>query len=65
MTATNELGTRVTYVAVVDDDGQVFSGTAIADRAPVDLKPSSHDEALRQLRQVGHRQRTGDAARSR
>ena len=49
---TNELGTRIEFVAVVDDAGRIFGGEAIADRATAELSPSSRLEALRQLRKL-------------
>jgi hypothetical protein len=52
MTATNELGTRINFVAVVDELGRVFVGDSIEDRASVDLEPTTHDNALRTLRRL-------------
>ena len=42
LSATNELGTRINFVAAVDAAGNVFTGEAIADRATAVLKPSTH-----------------------
>ncbi len=50
LTATNELGTPIKFVAVVDRGGRVFTGDSIVDRATASLKPSIPAEALRQLR---------------
>jgi hypothetical protein len=52
MWATNELGTKITYVAVVDDAGQVFAGESMNAGAMVELKPSTHANALRLLREM-------------
>jgi hypothetical protein len=51
LTATNELETRILFVAVVDDENNVFSGESIDDGATADLKISTHLDVLRQLRQ--------------
>lgn len=52
LAATNQLGTPIIFVAAIDADGHVFTGEAIAERATVVLSPSTHTEALRQLRQL-------------
>ncbi len=52
MKATNELGARINFVAVVDELGRVFIGDSIEDRASVDLQLSTHDDALRKLRRL-------------
>jgi len=52
MQATNELGTRIDFVAAVDEAGRVFIGDSIADRASVVLDPTTHDEAIRRLRRL-------------
>lgn len=48
--ATNKLGTRILYLAVVDDAGSVFTGEAIDDGEKVELHPSTHSDAIRVLR---------------
>jgi hypothetical protein len=48
--ASNELGARVNFVAVVDELGRVFTGESIEDRASIVLEPTTHDNAIRKLR---------------
>lgn len=48
----NELGTPVEFLAVVDEAGEVFIGESIAAGAKVELKKSTHDLALRRIRQL-------------
>jgi hypothetical protein len=50
LAATNELGTRIKFVSVVDDAERVFCGKAITSGATVELAPCSRLDALRQLR---------------
>lgn len=48
--ATNRLGTRILYLAVVDDAGNVFTGESIENGAKTELQISTHGDALRVLR---------------
>jgi hypothetical protein len=48
--ATNELETRILFVAAVDDNNNVYCSEAIDDGATVRLNPSTHSEVLKLLR---------------
>jgi hypothetical protein len=52
MSATNELGARINFVAVVDEKGRVFVGDSIEDRASTVLEPTTHEIAIRKLRRL-------------
>lgn len=48
----NELGTPIEFLAVVDEAGDVFVGESIVEGAKAELKKSTHDLALRRIRQL-------------
>jgi hypothetical protein len=48
----NNLGTRIEYLAVVDETGNVFAAKAIDEGAKFELQASTHTEALGILRQM-------------
>lgn len=48
----NELGTPVEFVAVVDEASEIYVGESIAEGAQVELEKSTHDAALRRIRQL-------------
>lgn len=50
--ATNKLGARILYLAVVDESGNVFAGDSIDEDARVVLQASSHSDAIRVLREM-------------
>jgi hypothetical protein len=52
VSVTNELGTPITFLAVVDTADNVFIGSVIEDSATVTLTPSTHPEALSRLREL-------------
>lgn len=52
LSATNKLGARIQYLAVVDELGNVFAGQAIDKNAEVELQASTHTEALSMLRDL-------------
>lgn len=59
LVATNKLGTRIEYLAVVDESGNISAGEAIDDGVRVELQASTHSDALRVLREriVAHQPR--------
>jgi hypothetical protein len=48
----NKLGTPIEFLAVVDEAGEIFIGQSIAAGAKVELEKSTHDLALRRIRQL-------------
>jgi hypothetical protein len=52
MQVTNRLGTKIEYLAVINEDGAFFAGEQLADGARTVLQPVSHDEAGKRFAQI-------------
>lgn len=52
LAARNKLGTNIVFVAAADDAGQAYLGEAISDGASARLRPATHADAFRKLRQM-------------
>ena len=52
LSATNEMGTAIVYLAAIDEQGNYFAGQNLADRAAQTLEPATQLEVLQELRTV-------------